>query len=475
MKKTLYILMIISLGFISCKTDDPIDDIKQELPKGTGTIQDPYLIYTVQDLKNYRDSINLANKRWNYKSFKLVNDLDFANETDWMPIGIPTDFNNMNAFAGNFDGNNKEIRNIKIGNETTPLPMTYAGVFGYVKDAIIQNLTVNWKCINTTTYKEYVGYLMPGVNGGIVAYLDGGTIKNCSSSGKITGKIAGGIAGYSKGEILNCTSGVKVNSINMISISYSGFAGGIVGQNEGNVSNCTSTGDIMASAQEDDTWLREIFAGGIAGYQSDGVVVNSVSEGKITSDNINNSSTYAGGIIGYQSSGVVCNCFSKGDILSKCHKSNYSYSGGIVGYGFDTIQNCYSISNVKSVSNYTANAGGISTYGYVITNNLALNKSLTSVSNSTCNIYRISLVIYRDQLRVKENYARVEAANFGTSETSLSAQTDFTDKLIHGVELTDTPVNLLNNFIASNKSINGITLRNWVVKPGVNNGLPVFE
>lgn len=129
MKKTLYILIFISLGFISCKTDDPVDDIKQELPKGTGTIQDPYLIYTVQDLKNYRDSINLANKRWNNKSFKLVNDLDFINETDWMPIGIPTDFDNMNAFAGNFDGNNKKIRNIKIGNETTPFPMTYAGVF----------------------------------------------------------------------------------------------------------------------------------------------------------------------------------------------------------------------------------------------------------------------------------------------------------------------------------------------------------
>lgn len=475
MKKTLYILMFVSLGFISCKTDDPVDDIKQVLPKGTGTIQDPYLIYTVQDLKNYRDSINLANIRWNNKSFKLVNDLDFTNETDWMPIGIPTDFNNMNAFAGNFDGNNKKIRNIKIGNETTPTPMTYSGVFGYVKNATIQNLTVEWICINTTTYKQYVGYLMPGVIGGVVAYLEGGTIKNCSSSGKITGKIAGGIVGFSKGEILNCTSSAKVNSVNMISLSKSGFAGGIVGLNEGNVSNCSSTGDIMASAQEDDTLLGEIYAGGIAGYLSDGVIVNSSSEGNVTSDNIHSFRTFAGGILGYQSSGVVCNCYSKGDILSKCHKSNYSYSGGIVGYGFDTIQNCYSISNVKSVSISKANVGGISTYGSLITNNLALNKSLTSVSNSTCNIYRISLVMYRDQLKVKENYARVEAANFGASETSLSAQTDFTDKLIHGSELTDTPVGLLNNFVTANTKVREIILRKWVVKPGVNNGLPVFE
>ena len=478
MKKTFYVLMLISLSFISCKTDDPDPvDVKQELARGSGTIQDQYLIYTVQDLKNYRDSINLVNNRWCDKSFKLINDLDFINETDWMPIGFPTDFNHMNAFSGNFDGNNKKIINMKIGSDTTPYPITYAGIFGYVKGATIQNLTVEWSCINTTTYKKNVGYLMPGVNGGIVAYLDGGMINNCSSSGKITGKSSGGIAGYSEGKIYNCTSSALVNSINMISLSSSGFAGGIVGENVGDIWNCTSTGSIMASALVDDTWLKEIFAGGIVGCQLGGAIVNCSSEGKVAAENVNVANSYAGGVTGYLSSGKVCNCFSKGDILTKSIKWSSSYSGGIVGYGTDTVQNCYSVSNVKSVSSSESYVGGISTYGSVITNNIALNKSLTSIASSisSCTIYRISNLISGESLLLKDNYAKVDAAYLGTSEASLSNLTDFANQQIHGAELIATPVNLLNAFVASNKSVSGIILKKWIVKSGVNNGLPVFE
>ena len=70
---------------------------------GAGTIDDPYQIMTVDDLKAVGDYTAQSSV-----CFKLMNDIDLTGVV-WNPIGSTID----NAFEGTFDGNGKVITGLK--------------------------------------------------------------------------------------------------------------------------------------------------------------------------------------------------------------------------------------------------------------------------------------------------------------------------------------------------------------------------
>ena len=139
---------------------------------GSGTEDDPYMIYNASDLNEVRDYVGVSNIY-----FQLANDIDlsaFSTGEGWEPIGTTGA-----QFKGVFDGNGHTISNLKI-NRTTD----YVGLFGYISGTIKR---VRIEC--DIKGNSFVG--------GLVGYSSG-SISECLVEGNITstGNYTGGIAGY---------------------------------------------------------------------------------------------------------------------------------------------------------------------------------------------------------------------------------------------------------------------------------------
>ena len=168
----------------------------------------------------------------------LNNDIDL-NSKEWTPIGTSD-----NPFKGNFNGNKHTIRNLKID-----IRNKNAGLFGAGNNITIENLgvVISEEGIKITLESN------AGHAGGIIGFVDGGTIKSCFVvGGPIKGVsmgqnlFLGGIAGLKKyggndltvsycyvmvSEITSAITGTYINSI----------LGGIIGDGDKkNISNCIS-------------------------------------------------------------------------------------------------------------------------------------------------------------------------------------------------------------------------------------------
>lgn len=95
------------------------------------------------------------------------------------------------------------------------------------------------------------------------------------------------------------------------------------------ISSCKNTGDVT---------VKNDYAGGIAGYGLEGVILECSNLGLVTTDG-----EYCGGIMGY-SEGIIKKCNSAGALVSS------GKAGGIVGYGMD-IYDCNAMVSIDSDSN----------------------------------------------------------------------------------------------------------------------------
>jgi hypothetical protein len=269
---------------------------------GSGEPNDPYLIYTAEQL----NAIGLFPCEWD-KCFKLMADIDLFEYTgtSFNIIGTSTYYPTYGtAFTGVFDGNGHTISNFSY----TSTERDNVGLFGYVDDpnaAII-----------------YLGLIDPDVYvgthfvGSLVGRLREGTINNCYIEGaSITGDyVTGGLVGNNfQGTITNCYA--------TGSVSGSSHVGGLVGDNlVGTISNSYAAGSIAG----------DYFIGGLVGSNYDGIISNCYSTGSVTGDD------YVGGLVGTSGEGTITNCYSTGTILGD------GTVGGLVGLNFITITNCYS-------------------------------------------------------------------------------------------------------------------------------------
>lgn len=297
---------------------------------GSGTEDDPYLIYTASDLANINS----------YSYYKVMNDIDLTdyiaahdNTKGWEPIGF-TGGGTMKQL----DGNGKTIsglwfnrtyqncglisniqnttiknlivkvasgKNCKVGDDSgivvgkaTNCVFSDITVEGNIKqngDIVGGVIGKSIKCtISNTKFKGDVS-TNNECAGGIVGILENGYATNCSFEGKVTGITIGGIVGYATGtgSIYLCSAQGSV-----IATEDESVAGGIVGETYGNIQNCSSFVDVKGDE----------YAGGIVAL-SHGKVENCYSCGDITGTGI---AAVAAGIVGYLdgANAAVNHCFA---------------------------------------------------------------------------------------------------------------------------------------------------------------------
>ena len=157
-------------------------------------------------------------------------------------------------FQGTFDGGGHQIANLTITGRNE-----YVGLFGYVRNATIQNCNVAG---------EVSGYNFAG---GIVGAVDGKTnnILNCSFQGNVTGNVyVGGIVGQVQNQC-------EVSSCYAIGTVHGGNdkVGGIAGEGRGAIKNCYALADVSAGGK---------FVGGIAGDASSVTIENCYYSGEVS-------------------------------------------------------------------------------------------------------------------------------------------------------------------------------------------------
>ncbi len=238
--------------------------------------------------------------------YKLENDMDWSTdgyddyhsgETGALPIG---DLGNENKFAGKFYGQGHTIAGLTIDRPTS----SCNGLFGYTIGAEIYDLQLNEVDIK--------GYYSSGALAGLV---QGGTVKNCHSSGSIKseGWHAGGLMGHFGGGDTEAFPAIAQQCSSSCSVEAERVAGGLIGSlgssesSWGKIEECFATGDIYA---------LEFMAGGFIGgffYETTNMTIN--------------------------------NCYANGD--AKAFKGRASGFCARMVYG--TINNCYSTGHVSVV------------------------------------------------------------------------------------------------------------------------------
>ena len=212
---------------------------------GSGTEEDPYQINTATDLAYLASSVN-AGESYEGKYFILNVDINL-NSNSWTPIGTKTA-----PFAGVFDGNGKEIRQLSVTLDTA-----YAGLFGYVSGTV-KNLGVVSGTVapKSTVASTYVGSL--------VGYLTG-TIDNCYSMASVSVSItnivyAGGLVG-----LVDASAAVRDSYasgvVNATSSNGFAYAGGLVGSNKGTIERSLAFGNVTAKGSSESTSRNGGFAG----------------------------------------------------------------------------------------------------------------------------------------------------------------------------------------------------------------------
>ena len=279
--------------------------------KGDGSTSNPYLIYTVADLKAIRDSINTKNDVYGNKAYKLMNDLDFSKDTaSWIPIGNSS----STTFKGCFDGNDKSIKNIHM--KTSSFSINYIGLFGCVSNSNIKNLGIQWGAINVLSSKY---------SGGVGGQILNSTISNCYSTGNISdGDPTGGIGG----EIIGSTILNSYSTGNMYRTGW--FGGGIGGRvTNSTIINCYSTGDVYG-----------YLIGGISGSaEGSSSIINCYSSGNIIANWGN-----ACGIVANIDTATVTNCIALNSGLT----SNTNAAIGRIGifWGNSKTSNNYASTSI---------------------------------------------------------------------------------------------------------------------------------
>lgn len=326
---------------------EPQEESKKELPKGIsllmeeenstavseneaadfegeGEENDPYLIEDVEDLKKLAENVKNGTD-YEGKYFQLTVNIDLKNE-EWTPIGTIVytgEFGRSEEryFKGTFDGDGHQIANLTITGRNE-----YVGLFGYVRNATIQNCNVAG---------EVSGYNFAG---GIVGAVDGKTnnILNCSFQGNVTGNMyVGGIVGQVQNQC-------EVSSCYAIGTVHGGNdkVGGIAGEGRGAIKNCYVLADVSASGK---------FAGGITGDTYNLAIENCYYSGMVSA------SGSAGGIVGNAWGGTIKNCVSLAESVTG------SNANRIVGENRATLTDNYAWDGT-TVSGSAASDGADLTY-----------------------------------------------------------------------------------------------------------------
>lgn len=227
----------------------------------------------------------VAERRGIKYSAVLTKDIDLGEE-EWTPIGK----NYSTRYAGDFDGRGHQISGLFISGSASE---NY-GLFGYVEDGSVRNLTVAGEVDLTGSGSASYG------SAGIVGCFAGttGVIENCVNSVNVKGQQnVGGVVGIISDGYSSNAKAVR-SCVNLGSVASLGNkAGGVAGYLKGaaTIENCYNRGDVTGGG-----W----YAGGITAYTDSSYcrVANCYSTGAV-------SGSGAAAVIGRKSSGTLENLY----------------------------------------------------------------------------------------------------------------------------------------------------------------------
>lgn len=312
-------------------------EIKDVHFKGEGTIDNPYLVYSEEDLK-YLTTNNFDENTY----AELKNDITLvSNYSEKSSV----------TYNGHLTGNKSNELIQTLDNYTITLKNNSALFNILGKDAVVENITFNGSLYGSN----------PSL--GVVANYNYGTIKNVNSQAVSVnsqgGKVndystleqggVGGIVGTNYGLITEC----KVSSVTDNVIQGKIGVGGIAGINYGTITNMEVNAIIGAyNGTEISQTINNSYAGCVVGVNFGEVSFIDVYNGKINCRRLDNGkegegASNIGGVVGYNAvDGLVSNCLFDG---MRCVGD--TNVGGIVGYNDGTIENCYTGRRLRKPSN----------------------------------------------------------------------------------------------------------------------------
>ena len=458
--------------------------IESEWGGGDGSISNPYIIRTAEDIVRLSEGINSSDYTTYYKKYyRQVCDIDMSG----IVINSIGAISNR-AFQGHYDGGCFTISNATMTQKRTSTP---CALFGYTSDATICNLTIKDFTINSSDIYQSA----------LVGYAENTTIENCTFEGKsyFTNLYSGGLIGHMDGGVIShCRIEGRVeNNVNGITLDTEtnvAYTAGVVGYaiNGALIEDCTLAGDVATMGRYaagivsriDNSTVRNCtvlntaevsnvshYCGGIVALMTgnDSLVDGCRFEGRV-----NTSYPIAGAIVGSIVAGKVYGCIST---LNSMTTSYEGYSGGIAGQIYTAtasdiaiIDHCAAYGQVEGAYN----VGGILGYarnttagGYVgVTNCAALNSKLISRGANGSNYNLIGgiagwldgtnkrVVIASCVARPKEIHAAPISKNSATKEiiagvvacpyiddaTITACYTDITrDRVLYGFEPIPIP------------------------------------
>jgi hypothetical protein len=275
---------------------------------GSGTADDPYLIYTAEQM----NAIG-ANPDDFDKHFKLKADIDLSGYTGvkFNTVGTYAGWYSPQnrAFSGVFDGQGHTISNFT----RTSMKAECIGLFTYIngKTAEIRDVVLVGPDIAAGSSDSV---------GALAGYLEWGTITGCYvKGGSISGKEnVGGLVGENDaGTITNCYSSAHVSGEEDV--------GGLVGENtQGTITNCYASGLVSGS------WW---FVGGLVGCNW-GAIADCYATGRVSGE------PYAAGLVGAQHGdySTIVNCYSTGSVSDPWLGMG---NGGLVAFFCGEISNSF--------------------------------------------------------------------------------------------------------------------------------------
>ena len=243
------------------------------------------------------------NEEWKSDiNITLTADIDLSG-IDWTPIGI--DYNHQ--YTGTFNGGGHTITGLTVTGSDQ-----YAGLFGYIgSGGTVKNVVLEGVQI-TTTHSE-------GNAGGVAGYSRG-NIENCSVSGSVSGSgtisFVGGVVGYQwDGSLTGCSSSATVNAGNI--------AGGVAGSTySATLTACYATGDVTLESSGSGTY----YAGGVVGDNSNrSTVIACYAWGSVSGSG--SGTIYVGGVTGSNTEGTLTACYHANGTVS----SPDGTTGGVAG------------------------------------------------------------------------------------------------------------------------------------------------
>ena len=361
-------------------TDETLTAHWESEVKGTGTVDDPYIIVNGSNMValshitlgiGTEDDYNVfGGVSWTSllaASYRLEKDITLSTEEGFYGIGgyvYPDVASWRNVFCGTFDGMDSDgkVHTITLNIDTTKCSSEVGS--GDDNNTPLGHVILSDDGINQTHVE---------VTGGIFNYVSNCTIKNLITTGSVKlatkagycGVVVGSISnasnnfgGTNKSVFENCTNNADAEVGAIFNVSA---IGGIFGNASGGtviVTNCKNTGKIVAgkalTLKSGNTTLSQgnSLAGGICSIVGAAATfTDCTNTGDIVADRateLGQRSSRAAGICGQANNANVTfkNCVNTGNITSKAQSTNAA--AGIVGTTISTLPmtNCTSSGTV---------------------------------------------------------------------------------------------------------------------------------